>query len=202
VSSGKKRVAIQGERGAFSEEAAIALLGEDIELVPRQTFATLYKSFDDRVADYLVAPIENTIAGIVEASVQRLRASSLVIIDEVSIPIAQNLIACPATEFSEIKLVQSHPVALAQCSLFFARHPFLKKLEADDTAGSVAEIIRRGDRTHAAIAGRRAAKVYGASIIRENIQDIAENYTHFALLAPAAQRAATAQTKSNKENVS
>lgn len=202
MSSGKKRVAIQGERGAFSEEAAIALLGEDIELVPRQTFATLYKSFDDRVADYLIAPIENTIAGIVEASVQRLRASSLVIIDEVSIPIAQNLIACPGAEFPEIKVVQSHPVALAQCSLFFARHPSLKKLEADDTAGSVAEIIRRGDRTHAAIAGRRAAEVYGASIIRENIQDIAENYTHFVLLAPAAQRAATAQTKPNKENAS
>ena len=202
MNSGQKRVAIQGERGAFSEEAAIALLGEEIELVPRQTFATLYNSFEDQVADYLIAPIENTIAGIVEASVQRLRASSLVIIDEVSIPIAQNLIGLPGAKFSDIKVVQSHPVALAQCALFFARHPSFKRLEANDTAGSVAEIIQRGDLTYAAIAGRRAAEVYGASIIRENIQDIAENYTHFVLLAPAAQRAATAQTKNNKENVS
>jgi prephenate dehydratase len=202
VNSEKKRIAIQGERGAFSEEAAIALLGEDIELVPRQTFASLYSSFEDQVADYLIAPIENTIAGIVEASVQRLRASSLVIIDEVSIPIAQNLIGLPGAKFSDIKVVQSHPVALAQCALFFARHPSLKRLEADDTAGSVAQIIQRGDQTYAAIAGRRAAEVYGASILRENIQDIAENYTHFVLLAQAAQRAATAQTKNNKENVS
>ena len=202
MNSGKKRVAIQGERGAFSEEAAIALLGEEIELVPRQTFATLYSSFEDRIADYLVAPIENTIAGIVEASVQRLRASSLVIIDEVSISIDQNLIGLPGAKFADIKVVQSHPVALAQCALFFARHPWLKKLVADDTAGSVAEIIQRGDPAYAAIAGRRAAEVYGASILRENIQDIAENFTHFALLAPAAQRAATAQIKNNKENES
>lgn len=202
MNSGKKRVAIQGERGAFSEEAAIALLGEEIELVPRQTFATLYSSFEDRVADYLIAPIENTIAGIVEASVQRLRASSLVIIDEVSISIDQNLIGLPGAKFSDIKVVQSHPVALAQCALFFARHPWLKKLVADDTAGSVAEIIQRGDPAYAAIAGRRAAEVYGASILRENIQDIAENFTHFVLLAPAAQRAATAQIKNNKENES
>ena len=202
MNSGKKRVAIQGERGAFSEEAAIALLGEEIELVPRQTFATLYSSFEDRIADYLVAPIENTIAGIVEASVQRLRASSLVIIDEVSISIDQNLIGLPGAKFSDIKVVQSHPVALAQCALFFARHPWLKKLVADDTAGSVAEIIQRGDPAYAAIAGRRAAEVYGASILRENIQDIAENFTHFVLLAPAAQRAATAQIKNNKENES
>jgi prephenate dehydratase len=202
VNSGKKRVAIQGERGAFSEEAAIALLGEEIELVPRQTFATLYSSFEDRVADYLIAPIENTIAGIVEASVQRLRASSLVIIDEVSISIDQNLIGLPGAKFADIRVVQSHPVALAQCALFFARHPWLKKLVADDTAGSVAEIIQRGDPAYAAIAGRRAAEVYGASILRENIQDIAENFTHFVLLAPAAQRAATAQIKNNKENES
>ena len=202
MNSGKKRVAIQGERGAFSEEAAIALLGEEIELVPRQTFATLYSSFEDRIADYLVAPIENTIAGIVEASVQRLRASSLVIIDEVSISIDQNLIGLPGAKFADIKVVQSHPVALAQCALFFARHPWLKKLVADDTAGSVAEIIQRGDPAYAAIAGRRAAEVYGASILRENIQDIAENFTHFVLLAPAPQRAATAQIKNNKENES
>jgi prephenate dehydratase len=202
VKAPKKRVAIQGERGAFSEEAAIELLGEEIELVPRQTFAALYNSFEDRVADYLIAPVENTIAGIVEASVQRLRASSLVIIDEVSISISQNLIVRPGSKFSDIRVVQSHPVALAQCSLFFARHPALKKVEADDTAGSVAEIMRRADPTYAAIAGRRAAEVYGASILRENIQDMAENFTHFVLLAPAAQRAATAQPKNNKEQVS
>jgi len=202
VKDDKKRVAIQGERGAFSEEAAIELLGKEIELVPRQTFEALYNSFDERIADYLIAPVENTIAGIVEASVQRLRASSLVIIGEVSIPISQNLIACPGSTFADIRIVKSHPVALAQCSLFFARHPWLKKVEADDTAGSVAEIMQRQDPTNAAIAGRRAAEVYGAQILRENIQDIAENFTHFVLLAPAAQRAATAQTKNQKEQSS
>jgi prephenate dehydratase len=79
--------------------------------------------------------------------------------------------------------VQSHPVALAQCKRFFAEHPRLKPINADDTAGSVAEIMRRGDPTRAAIAGRRAAEIYGASIIRESIQDQPENFTRFVLLS-------------------
>lgn len=183
----RPRVAIQGEKGAFSEEAALRLLGADIDVVPRQTFGDLFKSFDEEVADFVVAPIENSIAGIVEHSVQLLRASSLVIIDEVTIPIAQHLIGCPNVTIDEIRTVQSHPVALAQCTRFFEQHPNLSKLEADDTAGSVAEVVRRGDRTHAAIAGRRAAETYGGTIVQENIQDIAENHTHFVLLSPAKQ---------------
>jgi prephenate dehydratase len=79
--------------------------------------------------------------------------------------------------------VQSHPVALAQCSRFFQTHPRLKSVVADDTAGSVAEVMRRGDPKRAAIAGQSAANLYGASIICKNIQDNSENYTRFVLLS-------------------
>ena len=185
----KPRVAFQGERGAFSEEAALKLLGPEIELVPRKTFADLYVSLDNGVADYLLAPLQNTIAGVVQPSVDLLNASSLNVLNEIQIKIEQHLIGCPGAAFETIETVQSHPVALAQCSRFFETHPQLKSVVADDTAGSVAEVMRHGDPKHAAIAGQRAADLYGGSIIRKSIQDIAENYTRFVLLsASAAQK--------------
>ena len=179
----KPRVAFQGERGAFSEEAALKLLGENIELVPQKTFAALYGSIDRGEAEYVLAPVRNSIAGAVLASLDLLERSSLVALDEVEIRIEQHLIGCPDATFNNINTVQSHPVALAQCRRFFAEHPRLKPVNADDTAGSVAEIIARGDATRAAIAGRRAAELYGASIIRESIQDRPENFTRFVLLS-------------------
>ena len=178
----KPRVAFQGERGAFSEEAALKLLGSEIELVPRKTFADLYQSLDNGMADYLLAPIENTIAGVVQPSVDLLNSSSLNVLDEVQIKIEQHLIGCPGAAFERIETVQSHAVALAQCSRFFETHPKLKSVIADDTAGSVAEVIRLGEPQRAAIAGQRAADLYGATIIRKSIQDCAENYTRFVLL--------------------
>lgn len=182
ASTAKPRVAFQGERGAFSEEAAHKLLGAEIELVPRRTFAELYSSLDNGIADYLLAPVENTIAGVVKPSVDLLRLSSLTVIDEIQIKVEQHLIGCPGTSLNSIETVQSHPVALAQCSRFFQSHPQLKSVVADDTAGSVAEVIRLGDPKLAAIAGERAADLYGGSIICKSIQDYADNYTRFVLL--------------------
>ena len=179
----KPRVAFQGERGAFSEEAALKLLGGEIELVPQRTFADLFDSLQNGLADYLVAPVENSIAGIVEPSVKRIRASSLVILDEVDIQIDQHLIGCPGAALDTIETVQSHPMALAQCRHFFELHPKIKSVVADDTAGSVAEVVEQGDQTAAAIAGRHAAQIYGGQIILENIQDQTRNQTRFVLLS-------------------
>lgn len=179
----KPRVAFQGERGAFSEEAALKLLGAEIELVPQRTFADLFDSLQNGSADFLVAPIENSIAGIVEPSVTRIRASSLVILDEVEIQIDQHLIGCPGAALDRIETVQSHPVALAQCKHFFELHPRIKSVVADDTAGSVAEVVGQGDQTAAAIAGRHAAEIYGGEIILESIQDQTRNQTRFVLLS-------------------
>lgn len=184
----KPRVAFQGERGAFSEEAAIRLLGSDIELVPRKTFAALYDSIDNGAADYVLAPVANSIAGVVHASVDLLEQSSLVAIDKVVIRIEQHLIARPEATFANIETVQSHPVALAQCQRFFAEHPRLKPVSADDTAGSVAEVMQHDDPTRAAIAGSLAAELYGAVIIRKCIQDRPENFTRFVLLTKEGKK--------------
>src|SRR3984957_17683644 len=141
------RISFQGERGAFSEEAAVKLLGKDIRLVPRPTFEALYSSLQDGLADYILAPIENSLAGSVHRSYDLLISSGLHIQAEVVIPIAHNLIGVPGAVFEQITQVSSHPVALAQCERFFASHPSIKRVAADDTAGSVQEVLRSGDPT-------------------------------------------------------
>lgn len=180
------RVAFQGERGAFSEEAAVTLLGEEITLVPRPTFEALYASIDEKLADYILAPIENSLAGSIHRSYDLLLESDLTIKGEVVIPITHNLIGCPQATEEMIAVVESHPVALAQCERFFAAHPQIKRIVAEDTAGSVRQMMERGEPTYAAIAGRRAASIYGAKILREHLEDHQENYTRFLLLTPAA----------------
>jgi prephenate dehydratase len=179
------RVAFQGERGAFSEEAAIKLLGDQIQLVPRPTFEAAFRAIFEGLADYLLAPIENSLAGSVHRSFDLLVDSGLNIHAEEVIPIVHNLIGPPGARFDEITVVESHPVALAQCEQFFSRHPRLKRVATEDTAGSVREVTRLGDRTRAAIAGRRAAELYGGTILREHLEDNAENYTRFWLLSPS-----------------
>jgi prephenate dehydratase len=190
----KPRVAFQGERGAFSEEAALKLLGNEIELVPRKTFPDLFNSLENHLADYLLAPIENSIASVVQPSIDLLRSSSLVILDEIEIKIEQHLIGCLGASFEAIETVQSHPVALAQCSRFFETNPQLKPVIADDTAGSVAEVVRLDDPKRAAIAGERAAALYGGLIIRRSIQDRPENYTRFVLLSAKSTECGNARS--------
>jgi prephenate dehydratase len=186
------RVAFQGERGAFSEEAAVKLLGEEIALVPRPTFEAAFSAIDEGLADYILAPIENSLAGSVHRSFDLLVDSRLNILAEVVIPIAHNLIATPGAKFEELAVVESHPVALAQCEQFFIANPGLKRVVAEDTAGSVRAVVRAGDRTRAAIAGRRAAEIYGGVILREHLEDNSENYTRFLLLSASFDAAENA----------
>jgi prephenate dehydratase len=189
----KLRVAFQGEPGAFSEAAVVQLLGEDITTVPRATFDATFRAIAEAAADALLVPVENTLAGSVVRVYDLLVESGLTIVAETILPIEHKLIGCPGATRADIRSVASHPVALAQCERFFATHQELKRIPAEDTAGSVREMMARGDKTRAAIAGRRAALQYHAVVLLENIQDNAENFTRFVLLVPpqAAPRFAT-----------
>ena len=188
----RPRVAFQGEPGAFSEEAAIKLLGEEISLVPRPTFDALFTAVSDQAADYILAPIENSLAGFVHACYDLLLESDLHITGEIIIPISHCLIGCSGAKFETITTVESHPVALEQCRRFLGANPQIKRVPAEDTAGSVARIVAQGEATHAAIAGRRAAEQYGGVILRKHLEDSSENYTRFLLLTPTAEFSAVA----------
>jgi prephenate dehydratase len=202
VDSRKLRVAFQGELGAFSEAAAVQLLGEDILTVPRPTFDALFAAITDGAADALLVPVENSLAGSVVRVYDLLLESDLTITAETILPIEMNLIAMPGTSLSDIRGVSSHPMALAQCEKFFAAHPRFKRTPAEDTAGSVREMIARGEKSCAAIASRRAATHYHAAILAERIQDNAENFTRFVLLrTPADAAKAPANSKARKMSV-
>jgi prephenate dehydratase len=185
----KMRVAFQGEAGAFSEAAAVQLLGEDVVTVPRATFDAVFRAIADGAADALLVPVENSLAGSIVRVYDLLLEGDLTITAETILPIELHLIGCPGADFSDIRTVSSHPVALAQCERFFAAHPEFKRTPAEDTAGSVRQTIIGADRTCAAIAGRRAAVHYHGAILAECIQDNAENFTRFVLLRTAVDAA-------------
>jgi prephenate dehydratase len=192
------RVAFQGEPGAFSEAAAIQLLGAAITTVPRATFEASFRAIDEGAADALLAPVENSLAGSVVRVFDLLQESRLAIVAETILPIEMQLIASPGASFDDIRSVASHPMALAQCERFFSAHPQWKRVPAEDTAGSVREVLSRGDKSSAAIAGRRAAEHYHGVILAESIQDNAENFTRFVLLLPEKEAAAWLSPEARK----
>ncbi len=178
------RVAYQGERGAFSEEAAIRLLGELVDLVPRPTFESLFAAVPEGAADMILAPAENTLAGSVHRSYDLLLESDLVIEAEVVHPISLCLIGLARARRDDIQVVESHPVALAQCERFFRDNPHIRRTVGEDTAGSVKRVVDADDLARGAIASRRAASVYGGIILQEHLEDDPANFTRFLLLAP------------------
>jgi chorismate mutase / prephenate dehydratase len=182
----KSRVAFLGEPGTFSEEAALAILGDKCRTVSCPTFEDLFQAIHRGQADYILAPIENSLVGSIHRSFDLLLNSSLHIAAEVILPVSHFLIGPPGSTIESIRTVESHPAALGQCEMFFAENHHLIRIEADDTAGSVRCAVEGRDPSRAAIGSERAAKIYGGKILRKHIEDHEANYTRFALLASEA----------------
>jgi prephenate dehydratase len=180
------RIAFQGEPGAFSQIAARKLLGDQAHTVACPTFESLFDSIAEGRADLILAPLENTLAGPVLRCYDLLYQGSLVMIGEVVLRVSHCVIGCPGASLEGVRRIQSHPVALAQCERFFAAHPAIAKAVAEDTAGSVRQIMELGDPAIAAIASDFAARQYGAQILVSAVEDDPNNFTRFALLQPDA----------------
>lgn len=175
------RVAFQGERGAYSEMAAVAALPE-IEPVPHQSFDDVFASVEAGGAELGLVPIENSLAGSIHRNYDLLLRHSLHIVGETQLQIEHCLMANPGVELSDIRVVRSHPQALAQCEHHLA--DLGVRVEASyDTAGSARDLQLSGDRHTAAIASRLAAQVYGMHILRERLEDNSRNFTRFLLLS-------------------
>jgi prephenate dehydratase len=182
-------VAFQGERGAFSEEAARKLLGPDVAVQPCARFEDVFRSLKEGRSAGAVVPIENTLAGSVHENYDHLQHFAMPIVAETSVRIIHNLMAPKRVKFAEIRRIFSHPVALNQCLDFFSRHPQIERIPFYDTAGSVKMIVEEGLMDAGAIGSAVAAEIYGARILRRSIESDRQNFTRFFLLrSPAYAR--------------
>lgn len=176
------RVAFQGERGAYSEMAARAALPE-IEPIPHQSFDDVFASVEAGSVELGLVPIENSLAGSIHRNYDLLLRHSLYIVGETQLRIEHCLMANPGVELADVRVVRSHPQALAQCELHLTEMGVEVKASYD-TAGSARDLKRSGDRHTAAIASKLAAQFYGMNVLRESLEDNNRNFTRFLLLAP------------------
>ena len=176
-----KRIAFQGELGAFSHAAAHAVFPAD-EPVPCLTFEDTIAAVQAGDADYGVVPVENSLYGRITDSHHLLPESGLHIVGEHYLRIEMNLLGVKGTRLEDIKAVQSLSVALGQCRKFIQAHRF-RTINAVDTAGSAKEVAEKGDKSLGAIASRFAGELYGLDVIAENIEDASHNTTRFLVVA-------------------
>ena len=180
------KIAIQGEYGSFSHEAAMKLVPDGV-IAPFSLSADVFEAVASGRVEAAVIPIENSLAGSVLEHFDLLLTHDLRVERETLLRIRHNLIALAGVATGEIERVFSHPVALAQCRKFLAAHSAMKAVAFYDTAGSVKQLVELRDRHIAGIASEAAARFYGAQILEAAIEDNPENYTRFFLVRRAAE---------------
>jgi len=181
------RVAYQGEPGAYSDLAVRQHFGDTGVGVPFRTFGDALDAVVTGACDRVMLPVENAIAGPVRVALDALAPveSRLVSEAEHRLAIELCLLGVPGAMLATVRMVRSHPVALAQCRIFAARHPWFDTVGHDDTAGAAREVAETGDRTIAAIASVMAAERYGLEVLARGVQDVPHNWTRFLILRRA-----------------
>ncbi len=195
----RKKVAIQGVRGAFHQEAARDFFGPNIEIVECITFKELVEAVECGKASYGIMAVENSLVGGILPNYALIRESVLAVIGEVYLRIVQNLMALPNQTIASIIEVQSHPMALAQCDDFLLQRRNLRVVASDDTALSAKFIAENNLTGVAAIGSIEAAKEYGLEIIAPSIESNKANYTRFMVLSQEQDN--KTQIKSNKASI-
>lgn len=179
-----KRIAIQGEQGSFHDIAAHEYFGqEQIELICCATFEQVFENIRRDPAVVGMLAIENTIAGSLLHNYELLRESGTTVVGEHKLHIEHAICCLPEDDWDTITEVHSHPVALSQCRAFLSRHPEMKAVEAEDTAGSAEYIARHQARGWAAICSEYAAGMYGMKVLQRDIHDNKHNFTRFLVVS-------------------
>lgn len=179
------KVAIQGERGSFSHEAAERMLPK-CQVVPCMRSVEVFDRVEGGSVSAAVIPIENTLAGTVAEHADLLVSRNVFIQAEYLLRIVHNVIARPGVKLSALRRVLSHPVALDQCRDFFRHHPKIEAVPFYDTAGSVKHVIAEKLNDAAGIAGRQAVREYSGKILQAGIEDDKRNFTRFFLIRKVA----------------
>jgi len=175
------KVAIQGERGAFSHQAALELLPK-AEVLACTRSVEVFDALDSGRAAAAVIPVENTLAGQVGEHLDLLVERNVFIHRELRLRIGHNLIAARGTRLKDVRQVLSHPVALDQCRNFFRHHPAIAAVPFYDTAGAVKHVVSGKLPDAAGIAGMQAAREYGGKVLMRGLEDDKTNVTRFFLI--------------------
>ena len=180
----KKKVAIQGIAGSYHDIAAHNYFeGEEVETLPCDTFRDVINTIKKDPSILGLMAIENTIAGSLLQNHELIRESGFSIIGEYQLRISHSLVALPGTSIHDIKEVNSHPIALMQCTEFLDTLPNAKVVEMEDTAGSARWIAEKQLEGHAAICGKLAAEIYHMEVLAEGIETNKRNFTRFLAIA-------------------
>ena len=202
ILSMEKKIAIQGVKGCFHEQAARLFYQEHGQIVPQTveclTFDDLYKSIDSGQADAAVMAIENTVSGGLLPNFELLRKYDRKIKGEVFLRIQQNLMALPGQSIEDIKEVRTHYMAINQTREFFKDYPWIRLVESEDTAKSAADVAQGGLMGVGAVASTLAAELYGLDILAESIETYKHNFTRFLILDDALD---VDKTKVNKSSM-
>jgi len=192
------KVAIQGELGSFSHEAAGKMLPRCM-VVPCARSAEVFDRLERGLVGAAVIPIENTLAGTVAEHADLMLTRDVFIQAEYLLRIVHNVIAMPGVRLGSLRQVLSHPVALDQCREFFRRHPKIEAVPFYDTAGSVKHVIAEKLKDAAGIAGKQAAREYAGSILQSGVEDEKSNFTRFFLIRKLSGKS-TKSGKNGKKN--
>jgi len=178
-----KFIAIQWEKGSYSEIAAKSYFGKKIEISNSFSFKELFDKVKRKNVDYGLIPIENSLYGSVLDSLDLLQKNSLKIVGEINLQITHNLLSTKKYKSSQIESIYSHPQALAQCSVFLDSLKNVKLIPSYDTAGSSKNLRENNQGKKAIIASKEAASIYGLKIIKSNIQNKKKNFTRFLVIS-------------------
>lgn len=198
MSKKKLKIAIQGIATSFHEVAAMTYFKDPIQTIECLSFHRLCESLKQGEADYAVMAIENSIAGSILPNYFLLQEYHFSIIGEVYLPIHMHLLALPGVKLSEITNIESHPMAIRQCTDYLYKLNGVQIMESDDTALSARKVKEQKLKTTAAIANEYAAKKFGLAILEKRIETHKKNFTRFLILA----RKTKTVTESNKASLS
>ena len=186
-----KKIAIQGVKGCFHEQAARLFYEEHGHIVPDivecLTFDGLYRSMNEGTADAAVMAIENTVSGGLLPNFELLRKYDRKIKGEVFLRIQQNLMALPGQSIADLKEVRTHYMAINQTREFFKDYPWIRLVESEDTAKSAAEVASENLKGVGAVASMLAADLYGLEILAESIETYKQNFTRFLVFDDALE---------------
>ncbi|MBQ6760022.1 MAG: prephenate dehydratase [Prevotella sp.] len=178
-----KRIAIQGELGSFHDiTARHCFQGDQLQIICCATFEQVFENMKQDPTVIGIMAIENTIAGSLLHNYELLRESGMAVVGEHKTHISHCICALPGQTLDELTEVHTHPVALAQCQHYLSRHPNLKMVEREDTAGSAKEIAEKSLKGVAAICHADAAEMYGLEVLENHIEDNPHNYTRFLIM--------------------